>query len=104
MGSTPNQRVAALLAAHVPADDKESADMRIVARMLADAPDIMSPAHAAGHVTGSALVVDAGSGRFLLHRHRTLGRWLQVGGHADPGESDPGVTALREAREESGLT
>jgi len=103
MGPTPNQRVAALLAAHVPADAKEAGDLQVVARMLADASDIMSPAHAPGHVTGSALVVDAGSGRFLLHRHRTLGRWLQVGGHADPGEGDPAITALREAREETGL-
>jgi 8-oxo-dGTP pyrophosphatase MutT (NUDIX family) len=103
MASSSNARVAALVAAHVPADAKEAADLRIVVRMLAGAADIMSPSHAAGHVTGSALVVDAGSGRFLLHRHRTLGRWLQVGGHADPGEDDPAVTALREAHEETGL-
>jgi 8-oxo-dGTP pyrophosphatase MutT (NUDIX family) len=29
--------------------------------------------------------------------------WLQVGGHADPGETDPYVIALREAQEETGL-
>ena len=29
--------------------------------------------------------------------------WLQVGGHADPGESDPLEIALREAKEETGL-
>ena len=47
-------------------------------------------------------MVDAGSGRVLLHHHRRLGRWLQLGGH-DEGEHDPLATALREAREESGL-
>ena len=31
-------------------------------------------------------------------------RWLQVGGHGDPGETDPLAIALREAREETGLT
>ena len=29
--------------------------------------------------------------------------WLQVGGHADPGERDPLAIALREAAEETGL-
>ena len=38
----------------------------------------------------------------LLHHHRRLDRWLQLGGH-DEGEHDPLATALREAREESGL-
>ena len=99
----PNARVAEILAAHTPADAKEAADMRVIARMLAEAPDITSQAHAPGHVTGSALVIDQTTGRFLLHHHKTLGRWLQVGGHCDPGEDDPAQTALREAREETGL-
>jgi 8-oxo-dGTP pyrophosphatase MutT (NUDIX family) len=29
--------------------------------------------------------------------------WLQVGGHGDPGETDPFAIALREAQEETGL-
>lgn len=38
----------------------------------------------------------------LLTHHRKLGRWLQLGGHAD-GEADLLAVALREAREESGM-
>src|SRR5262245_7031533 len=30
-------------------------------------------------------------------------QWMQVGGHGDPGETDPWSIALREAREETGL-
>lgn len=56
------------------------------------------------HVTASALVVHPGSGSVLLRWHRRQQAWLQVGGHADPGESDPLTIALREAREETGLT
>lgn len=55
-----------------------------------------------GHVTGSAFIVCATTGRVLLHHHRRLDRWLQMGGH-DDGERDARATALREAREESGL-
>ena len=55
------------------------------------------------HVTGSALVVDPAAGRVLLRWHERQQAWLQVGGHADPGEGDPYETARREAVEETGL-
>ncbi len=55
-----------------------------------------------GHVTGSAWIVSADHRQVLLTHHRKLGRWLQLGGHAD-GDTDPLRVALREAREESGL-
>src|SRR5919106_547396 len=45
----------------------------------------------------------AAGDRVLLLHHRKLGRWLQPGGHADPGESSGETVALREAREETGL-
>jgi 8-oxo-dGTP pyrophosphatase MutT (NUDIX family) len=56
----------------------------------------------AGHFTGSAWLVSADGERALLMLHRKLGRWLQLGGHAD-GEADLAKVALREAEEESGL-
>jgi 8-oxo-dGTP pyrophosphatase MutT (NUDIX family) len=55
------------------------------------------------HVTGSALVVDPARGRVLLRWHDRQQAWLQVGGHADPGEDDPYETARREGVEETGL-
>jgi len=57
---------------------------------------------AVGHLTASAWIVDAARTRALLTHHRKLGRWLQLGGHAD-GDPDLRRAALREAREESGL-
>jgi 8-oxo-dGTP pyrophosphatase MutT (NUDIX family) len=55
-----------------------------------------------GHVTASAWIVSRESRAVLLTHHRKLDRWLQLGGHTD-GESDVLLSALREAREESGL-
>jgi 8-oxo-dGTP pyrophosphatase MutT (NUDIX family) len=55
-----------------------------------------------GHVTASAWIVSSDRHRFLLAHHRKLGRWLQLGGHAD-GDPDVFAVALREAREESGM-
>jgi 8-oxo-dGTP pyrophosphatase MutT (NUDIX family) len=57
---------------------------------------------AAGHITGSAWIVNADGSQVLLTHHAKLDRWLQLGGHAD-GESDALAVALKEAREESGL-
>ena len=56
------------------------------------------------HVTASALIVHAATGRVLLRWHQRQQAWLQVGGHGDPGESDPFAIAAREAVEETGLT
>jgi 8-oxo-dGTP pyrophosphatase MutT (NUDIX family) len=56
------------------------------------------------HLTASALVVDPSRPRVLLRWHARMGCWLQVGGHGDPGETDPWAIALREAVEETGLT
>jgi 8-oxo-dGTP pyrophosphatase MutT (NUDIX family) len=53
------------------------------------------------HVTGSAII--AGPRGTVLHLHKTLGFWLQPGGHIDAGEA-PWEAAVRETREETGLT
>ncbi len=55
------------------------------------------------HVTGSAFVVHPPSGRVLLRWHDRQQAWIQVGGHADPGELHPIEVARREAIEETGL-
>lgn len=55
-----------------------------------------------GHLTGSALVVDAAGEQCILLLHAKLNRWLQPGGHAD-GEGDLAAVARREATEETGM-
>jgi ADP-ribose pyrophosphatase YjhB (NUDIX family) len=56
----------------------------------------------AGHLTGSAWIIDRDRTHALLTHHAKLGIWLQLGGHV---EDDPDMlnVAWREAREESGL-
>jgi 8-oxo-dGTP pyrophosphatase MutT (NUDIX family) len=43
-----------------------------------------------------------GSRGVVLHRHRRLRRWMQPGGHIDPGEL-PERAVIRECVEETGL-
>ncbi len=66
-------------------------------------PDCFCRSHTAGHITGSAWLLNPDGSKALLTLHRKLGRWLQPGGHAD-GCPDTLATALREATEESGIS
>lgn len=52
------------------------------------------------HVTASALVV--GPRGLLLHVHKRHGRWMQPGGHIEPGEPSA-EAARREVYEETGV-
>mgnify|MGYP001556825160 CR=1 FL=1 len=55
-----------------------------------------------GHVTASALIINNTGRQVLLHLHKKLGKWLQLGGHSD-GNPRTDLVALKEAKEESGL-
>jgi 8-oxo-dGTP pyrophosphatase MutT (NUDIX family) len=72
-------------------------------RHLEAHPDGMWRSCRPEHVTASALVVDAAGTNTLLTLHKTVGRWLQLGGHCEPGDNTLSGAALREATEESGL-
>ncbi len=71
--------------------------------LLAAGPAAMSREHRAGHVTASALVFDATGSRVLLCLHRKFHKWVQLGGHCEPGDRTLAGAALREATEESGI-
>ncbi|MEA2786759.1 MAG: hypothetical protein QOF71_2863 [Candidatus Eremiobacteraeota bacterium] len=93
------------LRAYVPADPREAAMRARLVAFVAAHPDAFERALTVGHVTASAWVVDPARTHALLAHHRKLGKWLQLGGHVDAGvDADVRDAALREAREESGLT
>ncbi len=56
-----------------------------------------------GHLTASAVVLDATRTSVLLTLHPRVGRWLQLGGHCEDGDTTLTGAALREATEESGI-
>lgn len=103
MSATPDA-LAGELRAYTPGDSREAAMRdRIVALVEAHGAAAFSRALLHGHVTASAWIVDATRTLALLTHHRKLGKWLQLGGHAD-GDPDVRAASLREACEESGLT
>ena len=101
--TTPDQQqlLASLMAYR--ADDAEQRTAQTLFTGFARShPDCCQRRHPPGHFTGSAWLVSKDGARVLLTHHRKLGRWLQLGGHAD-GDADLARVALREAEEESGL-
>ncbi|MFC0629031.1 NUDIX hydrolase [Kribbella deserti] len=84
--------------------DAEQARLReYYQRHLAAYDDAMTRARLPEHLTASALVVDRAGERVLLTLHGKIHRWLQLGGHCEPGDQTLAGAALREATEESGL-
>lgn len=94
--------LANLLDAVVAGDAKEGEDLALLRQYGATLSAPFSRQQSGAHFTGSALVTDGE--RVALVFHRKLGRWLQPGGHAEAEDGgDLTQTALREAREETGL-
>ena len=92
-----------LLAGYRAMGETEVADLERMNQLAVTSADPWSRALPL-HFTASALVVHPETRRVLLRWHHKFGLWLQVGGHGDPGETDPLQIALREAAEETGLT
>lgn len=105
--SRPMTRIATLrdeLLHYVPADSLEVAHLAAIVALLEAADAGFTRSHfVPGHFTASLFILDPAGEHLLLHHHRRLDRWLQMGGHIEEGEA-PADAALREGREESGLT
>lgn len=80
----------------------------VVARMLElldRGPEVLSRSHRQpGHFTASAFVLCPERRRLLLVHHGKLDRWLQPGGHIEPDDESLLLAAVREAREEAGVS
>ena len=86
-----------------PWNEQEETDRRELLRQLESGEDLYTRSNAAAHLTASAWVVSPDRQQVLMAYHNLYDSWAWLGGHAD-GERDLLAVALREVREESGLT
>lgn len=98
------EHLRALLETHEPLNPAGSGHRTRTVELLATAPDPfdrddLEP----GHVTASAFALSRDRTHVLLIHHRTLGRWLQPGGHVEPQDPDVVAAARRELAEEAGI-
>jgi 8-oxo-dGTP pyrophosphatase MutT (NUDIX family) len=101
-GIQPSARgLLAVLDTYQPRSAEEAADVERI-RQVATSGEAWARSTPL-HATGSAVIVHPETRRVLLRWHERMQAWLQVGGHADPGETDPFLVALRESQEETGL-
>lgn len=100
---SPHADAVAVLGGWRPADHAQESLRQAYLGFLAARPDACARSCEPGHLTASALVLDASGERTLLTLHPRVGRWLQLGGHCEPGDRTLAGAALREATEESGI-
>ena len=91
------------LAGYQPWNEQEACDLAELLRRMRSGEELYSRENASAHLTASAWVVSPDRGQVLMAYHNLYDSWAWLGGHAD-GERDLLGVALREVREESGLT
>jgi 8-oxo-dGTP pyrophosphatase MutT (NUDIX family) len=96
----PVGAVRSAVLAHTAADAREVTSRERILEELDRLEDPFDEEVDPVHVTGSAIVM--GPRGTILHLHKRLNRWMQTGGHLEPGEM-PHDAALRESEEETGL-
>ena len=89
---------------YIPQNEQEETDQRIIAQWIErDGASILLRENERAHVTASGWVCNEKMDKLLMVYHNIFQSWTIPGGHAD-GESDPLQTAIRESKEETGLT
>ena len=86
-----------------PQNVQEEADRETILAYIRAFPDtVLTRENIFGHITASSMIFNEAGDKVLMIYHNIFRSWSWTGGHAD-GDTDMYRTALREAREETGI-
>lgn len=91
------------IAAYKPHNEQEAKDQEVMLRYIDAFPDILTRKNEFAHFSSSAWTVNQDRTKVLMAFHNIYQSWSWLGGHAD-GDDHLLRVALRETREETGLT
>ena len=86
-----------------PQSKSEKEHKRQIVNFIEKNKIVLGSKNTKGHLTASAWIVNQDINKVLLHHHVAFNKWIQLGGHTEEKENIK-KAAMREAREESGLT
>jgi ADP-ribose pyrophosphatase YjhB (NUDIX family) len=89
--------------AYVPFNEQETKDKALILKALKEQKDVFTRDDTIAHMTASAWVVNPAHDKALMVYHNIYNSWSWLGGHAD-GDPDLLAVAIREVKEESGVT
>lgn len=88
---------------YVPNCEQEERDKALMLGFLDANADCLTRDNLIAHFTASSWIVNPSGNKVLMVYHRIYDSWSWTGGHAD-GEADLLAVAVREAKEETGIS
>ena len=86
-----------------PFNEQEEKDKALILGWISNNENAFSRENTVAHITASAWVVNENRSKVLMVYHNIYNSWSWLGGHAD-GETDLLAVALREVKEEAGIS
>ena len=86
-----------------PFNEQEEMDKALILNWIETQENAFSRENTVAHMTASAWVVNKERNKVLMVYHNIYNSWSWLGGHAD-GETDLLAVAVREVKEEAGIT
>lgn len=97
------QKLVSQIRRYVPYNEQEEADKALILNWIEKNDDAFLRDNVVAHMTASAWVVDKDRSKVLMVYHNIYHSWSWLGGHAD-GETDLLAVAIREVKEEAGIS